>query len=142
MSGVTTFGYLVHSVGTYLHFDPFSVAAHDGHVQRLVAVRFRHRDPIPYTFGVRTVHLRDSGVDHPTLVFLAHRLVGREDDSYRQQVVHIFKGTLLPHHLLPDRIDGFDARFDGVLVAHACESLADRNGKLLKALHLMLLHGF
>ena len=126
VSRVSPFGYLVHAVGTDLHLDPLSVGRHDCHMQRFVAVRLGRRDPIAYTLGMRAVELRDGGIDHPALVFLAERVFGREDDTHRQQVIYVFERTLLPHHLLPYRINGFDARHEGKLITHTRQALADR----------------
>ena len=139
--GVTPFGYLVHAVGTNLHFYPFAVLTHHGHVQRLITVRFRHRDPISYALRVGTIELGDGGVDHPALVFLAHRLIRGEDDTHRQEIIHVLKSALLSHHLLPYRIDGFDTRFEGELISHAGQPFANRNTELLETIHLLLLDG-
>ena len=134
--GITMLGYLVHAVGTDLHLYPLAVLTHDSHVQRLIAVRFGRGDPVADTFGVRAIELGDGGIDHPALVFLTHRLVGGEDDTQRHQVIDIFESTLLLHHLLPNRIDGFDARFEGEAITHRLQAFTDRTGELLEVLEL------
>ena len=91
---------------------------------------------------MRTVDLCDRRVDHPALVFLAHRLMGREDDTHRHDVVHILEGALLAHHLLPDRINRLDTRLDGEGVTHTFQALTDRLGKHLIVLQLGCLDGF
>ena len=141
VGGVAVFCYLVHAVRADLHLHPFAVLAHHGHMQRLVSVRFGCRDPVADALRVRTVDLRDRRVDHPALVFLAHRLVGREDDSHRHQVIYVLEGALLPYHLLPNRIDRFDAGFHCEGVAHALQPLTDRSGEGLVVLQLAAFDG-
>ena len=140
MRRVSVFCNLVHAVGTDLHFDPFAVRSHDGHMQGLVSVRLRRRDPVAYPFRVRTIELRDGRIDHPALVFLTHRLVRREDDSNGHQVIDVLKSTLFAHHLLPDRIDGFDTRLEREGITHRGEAFPDRLGKLLETLQLRRLY--
>ena len=85
---------------------------------------------------MRAVELGDGGVDHPALVFLAQGVLRREDDTDGEQVIDILERTLLAHHLLPYRIDGFDAGLEGEVIPHGGEALADRYAELIETLHL------
>ena len=41
VGGKALFGYLVHAVRAYLHFNPSSLFGHQGHMQGLIAIGFR-----------------------------------------------------------------------------------------------------
>ena len=131
----------MHTVGTDLHLDPLAVLTHHRHVQRLIAVRFRRGYPVADALRMRTVDLRDGGVDHPALVFLAHRLVRREDDTNGHDVVHVLERALLLHHLLPNRVGGLDTRLERVRITHTVQPLTDRLTERLETLELAGLDG-
>ena len=48
----TSFGYLVHALGSDLNFHPFLSWTQHSDVQALVAVRLGHREPVAHTLGV------------------------------------------------------------------------------------------
>ena len=113
----TLLGELVHTACTDLYLHPLAVLPHHRHVQRLVAVGFRCGYPVAYSFGVRAVDLRDGGVDHPALVFLAEVLVRREYDTHGKQVIHLIETDVLRVHLTPDGVGRLDTCREVELVA-------------------------
>ena len=136
MRGIAVFSDLVHSVGTDLHLNPLAVLTHYRHMQSLISVRLRRRDPVADTLRVRTVDLRDRRVNHPALVFLAHRLVRREDDTHRHQIIDILKRALLAHHFLPNGVNRFDSLLHRERITHTCQPFADRSREDLIVLQL------
>ena len=62
------FSYVVHTVGTYLHFYPFALLAHEGIVERLIAVGLGITQPVAETFGVRGVDLCEGRINPVALV--------------------------------------------------------------------------
>ena len=55
VGGKTSFGDVVHAPGSYLDLNPVAVVAHHGEVECLIAVGFRHGDPVARAVGVELV---------------------------------------------------------------------------------------
>ena len=55
MGSKALLGYLVHTVGAYLHFNPLTGFRHQCNVQGLITVGLRLREPVAQTVGVRLV---------------------------------------------------------------------------------------
>ena len=99
-------------------------------MQALVAVRFRHGEPVAQTLGVRLVHVGHNRVDLPTLhlLFLQWRV---ENYAYGEEVVDAFKLATLLLHLLPDRVNALGAAFHVKLQACFFQLCLYRANKLL-----------
>ena len=104
------FGYLVHALRPDLHLHPFLLGSQHGDVQALVAVGFRHRQPVAHALGVRGVHVGDECERLPArhLLLLARTV---DDDADGEEVVDAFEGALLLLHLLPDAVYGLCTAF-------------------------------
>ena len=131
----TLLGKFVHASGADLYLHPVAVLTHDGDMQRFVAVGFRCGYPVAYSFGVRTIDLRDGRVDHPALVFLAEVRVRREYDTHGKQVIHLVETDVLRVHLTPDGVGRLDTCREVELIAERLEFLAYRLCKPLEVLH-------
>ena len=53
----TSFGYLVHPFGTYLHLYPLLLWSEHCDMKRLITVRLRYREPVAQTLGVGLIHI-------------------------------------------------------------------------------------
>ena len=97
-------GYLVHTLGAYLHLHPLVLRAKNRDVQTLIAVGFGHAQPVSQALGVGLVHVCHDGVDLPALhlLFLEGRV---EDNADGKQVIDALEAALLLLHLLPDGVD-------------------------------------
>ena len=112
----------VHLVGADLDLDRLAGVGDDRRVQRLVAVRLRHRDVVLEPTG----HRLPQRVDHAqNPIAVAHAIDLHPD---RRQVIDLGEVLLLAGHLLPDRVDVFgptgDLGTDFNLVELARQDLA------------------
>ena len=140
-------GYLVHSLGAYLHFHPFLLRAEYGDVQTLIAVGLRHRKPVAQSLGIRLIHVGNHRISLPAvhLLFIGRRV---ENDAYGKQVVYAFKFAALLLHLLPYRMDALGASLDVKFQPGIFQSLGNRSDKafyisiarLLGGIELVLYH--
>ena len=114
VGGKALLGYLVHAAAAYLHFDPLPLAAHERHVERLVAVGLGMAHPVAEAVGVWLVEAREQGVDLEADVHLVLPLLRLEDDPHGHQVVDLLEGHVLRLHLVPDGVDRLHAVLDFV----------------------------
>ena len=128
VGGDAGLGYLVHASGAYLHFHPFVLRAEHRDVQRLVAVAFRHRQPVFQSRRVGLIHVGDNRIGGPALALLM-LAVNIENDAYRKQIIDLLHVIVLLHHLVPDGIDGFGTAFDFEFQALTLERLLHRADK-------------
>ena len=105
VGGKTFFRDLVHPFGTYLHLYPSALGAHDGGMQRFIAIGFRSRYPVAQAAGIRLIKIRHNGIDLPTLRLFFLR-GGIYYNSNCKEVVHFFKLHVLLLHLLVDGVYG------------------------------------
>ena len=96
----------VHLLGADLHLERQAALADDRRVQRLVAVRPRHRDEVLEPSRHRRPHLVDDA-EHRVAVLDAAR-----DHAQREEVVDLIERDLLPLELLVDRPEALDAAVD------------------------------
>ena len=126
----TLFGHLVHTVGTNLYLDPFTLFRHQRDVQRLIAVGLRMTEPVAQTVGVGLVDLTDGDIDIEALVDFLCTVLGGEDDADSKDVVNLIEGDVLVLHLVPDGVGTLHTLLDGVVDTHAVERLTDGGCKL------------
>ena len=86
--GKSTLSNLVHSLRAHLHLHPLIFLSSHGDVERLVAVRLRHRNPVLQARYVGGVDVGDDRIRRPaiTLLLLLWRV---ENDANGKQVVHV-----------------------------------------------------
>src|SRR5256885_3373031 len=128
--GDAELGHPVHLVRADLDLDRLTGVRDDGGVERLVAVRFRHRDVVLEA----TRHRVPQGVHHAGhAVAVAHAL---DLDADGGKVVDLRDLLVLAGHLLPVRVDvlrpaGYLRRLDAHLLQLAGENLAQVFDELL-----------
>ena len=128
----STFGNVVHAIGSNLHFNPLPLVRHKRVVQRLVTVGFGRRQPISETRRVGFVDLGERRIDSVAFGDFVLALLGTENDANGQNVEHFLKGDVLSLHFLPDTVRALDARFDFVLHAHLIQRATNGRRELLK----------
>ena len=100
----TFLSHLVHTLGTYLHLNPFTFRTHHRNVQRLVTITFWHRNPIAQTLGISCVHIGNNRKCLPTCRLLAlYRTI--YNNTYSKQVINFLEWHLLFAYLIPYRMN-------------------------------------
>ena len=117
MGSKPLFCYLVHTVGTDLHFYPSSLLTHQGNVECLIAVCFRMVQPVAQTVGMTLVDFTDGYVDIEAFVYFVCSHLWCKDDAHSKNVVNLIEGNVLVLHLIPNRIRALHACFDFVFYA-------------------------
>ena len=85
-------------------------------MQRLVAIRLGHREPVAQALGVGLIHIGNDRIGLPALhLFQLLRTV--DDDADGKQIVDALEGALLLLHLLPDGVDRLGAALNVTLDA-------------------------
>ena len=121
----TALGNLVHALGTYLHLHPLLLRTQDGDVERLVAIRLRHAEPVAQALGIGLIHIGDDRIGLPALhLLLLFRTV--DDDADGEEVVYALEAALLLVHLLPDAVDRLRAALDVTVDTRCLHLLRDR----------------
>ena len=94
-------------------------------MQRLVAVLFRHGQPVAKPLRVRREDIGDERIDLPAVrfLFLERRV---QDDADREQVVDLIDAAVLHLHLMVDRVNGFRPTLDGKCKAFGFQLLFER----------------
>ena len=124
VGGEAFLGHEVHAASAYLYLDPFPLGTCHGDVERLVAVAFRHRDPVFHARGVGLVHVGDHGVGQPAVVFL---LLGRsvDYDAYGEEVIYVVDVVFLLLDFVPDWENRLGASLDFKVEPHGEELLPE-----------------
>ena len=155
VGGQTAFGHFVHAFRANLHFHPFLLGAQHGDMQTLVAVRFRHRQPVAQSLGVALIHVGDDGKGLPAERHLLHAVGSRslvfgrlDDDADGEQVVDALELAFLLLHLLPDGVYALGAPLHVELQPGLLQPLLDWRDELadvgvaafLRGIQLFLYH--
>ena len=123
---------VVHTIGTNLHLNPFALLAHEGVVERLIAVGLRIGKPVAEARRMRLIDFGERTIDAVTLIHLVLTVVGHEDNADGQKVIHLAEGDVLVLHLHPDGIRTLDAGFQRIFDTHFVELLTDGRRKLVE----------
>ena len=134
VGGKSLLGYLIHAVRAYLNLYPSALFRHQCHVECLIAIGLRMREPVAQTVGVRLVNLRNRHVYLEAFVDLFLAVVGGEDDAHGQDIIDLLEAYVLVLHLVPDGVGALDAFLYLVFDAHSFKGCFDRRGKLCKQL--------
>ena len=86
MGGDSLLGYIIHPLGTDLYLDPYSLVAHQGAVESLIAVALRVFYPIPYPVWIVSVNAGDYGENMVALVPLSLLRPGVRSENNPQGV--------------------------------------------------------
>ena len=132
MRGKSLLRDVIHTIGTNLHLNPFALLAHEGVVERLIAVGLRIGKPVTEARRMRLIDFGERTIDAIALIHLVLTIVGHEDNADGQKVIHLAEGDVLVLHLHPDGIRTFDAGFQRIFDAHFVELLADGRRKLVE----------
>ena len=124
-------------------------------MQTLVAVRFRHRQPVAQSLGVALIHVGDDGKGLPAERHLLHAVGSRslvfgrlDDDADGEQVVDALELAFLLLHLLPDGVYALGAPLHVELQPGLLQPLLDWRDELadvgvaafLRGIQLFLYH--
>ena len=107
-------GNLVHTVGTYLNFNPLTLLRHKRYVQSLVSVGFRVVYPVAQTVGVALVKFADCHIDLETFVSLVLPAFRFKHNADGENIVYLFEWNMLCLHLVPNGIRTLHAGFNFV----------------------------
>src|SRR5574344_752862 len=132
MSSKSLFGNIVHTLTTNLYFYPFTVIAHQGDVQCLIAICLRMTHPIAESIRMRFVYLRDSDINIEAIVQLFLLAIRLEYDSYSQYIIYFLEWYVLILHFIPYRINRFHPCNNMVFKSHFIELGSYRRSKFLK----------
>ena len=130
MCGNAPFSHFVHLLTPYLHLNPLATLAHEGRVQRLVAVGAGFVHPVAQAVGMGVVQLCERNVDIETFVVLVSAFVRLKYDTHCQDVENVLKSHMLLLHLVPDGVGCLYAAYYAVFESHCIQLFANGLGKL------------
>ena len=132
VSGKTLFCDVIHVGRAYLHLYPLALLTHQRHMESLITVGLRVRQPVAQTLRMRFVHAADGNIYAEAVIEFIFAGLGLIDDADGKNVVYLIKGNILFLHLVPDGERTLYAGLDFVFDAHLVELLADGSRKLLE----------